>query len=270
MNGEAEALLRLSIFVGVFAAVAAAEVAWPRRKLAHGRMARWLTNVGLSAFNTVLLRLSFFLVPALTVIAASVVEGAGWGLLPALGVPSFAAAIIGFLVLDLAVYVQHVAVHFIPPLWRLHRVHHADPDFDVSTGIRFHPLEILLSQAWKIAIIIVVGVPAAAVLAFEIALNATSMFSHGNVRLPGALDVLLRRAIVTPEMHRIHHSTIEKETNSNFGFNLSLWDRVFGTYRAAAAQDQATMAIGLASYRDAGTTRFGWLLLFPFARGPAA
>jgi sterol desaturase/sphingolipid hydroxylase (fatty acid hydroxylase superfamily) len=270
MSAESEALLRLSIFVGVFAALAGAEAVWPRRVRAYGRVGRWITNVGLSVLNTLLLRLSFFLVPALTVIAAVVVEQHGYGLLPALGLPFWAGAIIGFLVLDLAVYAQHVAVHYIPPLWRLHRVHHADPDFDVSTGIRFHPLEILISQAWKIAVVVAVGAPAAAVLAFEIVLNATSMFSHANLRLPPTLDGLLRRAIVTPEMHRIHHSTIERETNSNFGFNLSIWDRLFGTYRAAAERDQATMPIGLASYRDAAPTRIWWLMLFPFARGPAA
>ena len=229
-----EALLRLSIFVGVFVALAGAEAVWPRRKLAYGRVQRWVTNVGLSALNTLLLRLSFFVVPALTVLAAVYVERAEWGLLPALQVPFWAAAVIGFLLLDLAVYAQHVAVHYIPPLWRLHRVHHADPDFDVSTGIRFHPLEILISQAWKIAVVVAVGAPAAAVLAFEIVLNATSMFSHANLCLPPTLDGALRVAVVTPEMHRIHHSTIERETNSNFGFNLSVWDRLFGTYRAAA------------------------------------
>lgn len=270
MSAEGEALLRLSIFVGVFAALAGAEAVWPRRRLAYGRAQRWVTNVGLSALNTLLLRLSFFATPALTVIAAAVVERQGFGLLPMLGLPFWAAAVIGFLVLDLAVYAQHVAVHYIPPLWRLHRVHHADPDFDVSTGIRFHPLEILISQGWKIAVVIAVGAPAAAVLAFEIVLNATSMFNHANLHLPPALDGVLRRAVVTPEMHRIHHSTIERETNSNFGFNLSVWDRLFGTYRAAAERDQATMPIGLASYRDSQPTRIGWLLLFPFARGPAA
>lgn len=270
MSAEGEALLRLSIFVGVFAALAGAEAVWPRRRLAYGRAQRWVTNVGLSALNTLLLRLSFFAIPALTVIAAAVVERQGFGLLPMLGLPFWAAAVIGFLVLDLAVYAQHVAVHYIPPLWRLHRVHHADPDFDVSTGIRFHPLEILISQGWKIAVVIAVGAPAAAVLAFEIVLNATSMFNHANLHLPPALDGVLRRAVVTPEMHRIHHSTIERETNSNFGFNLSVWDRLFGTYRAAAERDQATMPIGLASYRDSQPTRIGWLLLFPFARGPAA
>lgn len=270
MSAEGEALLRLSIFVGVFAALAGAEAVWPRRRLAYGRAQRWVTNVGLSALNTLLLRLSFFAVPALTVIAAVVVERQGFGLLPMLGLPFWAAAVIGFLVLDLAVYAQHVAVHYIPPLWRLHRVHHADPDFDVSTGVRFHPLEILISQGWKIAVVIAVGAPAAAVLAFEIVLNATSMFNHANLHLPPALDGVLRRAVVTPEMHRIHHSTIERETNSNFGFNLSVWDRLFGTYRAAAERDQATMPIGLASYRDAAPTRIWWLIRFPFARGPAA
>jgi sterol desaturase/sphingolipid hydroxylase (fatty acid hydroxylase superfamily) len=269
MSGSEEALLRFSIFVGVFFVLAAAETVWPRRALSFGRM-RWLANVGLSAFNTVLLRMSFVVVPALVVWAALCVEERGWGLLPALGVSGWAAAVLGFVVLDLAIYGQHVALHHVPVLWRLHRVHHADPDFDVSTGIRFHPVEILLSQVWKILVVLAVGVPAAAVLAFEIALNATSMFSHANLRLPRMLDSALRLAVVTPDMHRVHHSIVTAETNSNFGFNLSLWDRLFGTYRREPMSDQTTMPIGLSSYRDANATHFLWLLRFPFVRGPSA
>lgn len=269
MSVESEALLRLSIFLGLFAVLATVEVLWPRRALSFGR-ARWVANIGLSALNTALLRLSYFVLPALTVIAAASTQAQGWGLLPALGVPLWAAAVIGFLALDLAVYGQHLAFHFVPALWRLHRVHHADPDFDVSTGIRFHPFEILISQVWKIVVVVALGVPAAAVLVFEIALNATSMFSHSNVRLPTGADAVLRRILVTPDMHRVHHSTAMPETNSNFGFNLSIWDRVFGTYRAQPMHDHATMAIGLASYRGEAPTRLPWLLAFPFVRGPAA
>ncbi len=269
MGGSEEAVLRLTVFIGVFAVLAAAEVLWPRRALAFGR-SRWLANVGLSALNTGLLRLSFLLVPALGVLAAIYGEGKGWGLLPAAGISGPLAAVVGFLLLDLTIYVQHVAFHFVPALWRLHRVHHADPDIDVSTGIRFHPIEILISQVWKIVVVLVVGVPAAAVVVFEIALNATSMFSHANLRLPAAADAVLRWVIVTPDVHRIHHSTVMQETNSNFGFNLSLWDRLFGTYRRKPAGEQTTMPIGLQSYRGAEPTRFLWLLGFPFARGPAA
>lgn len=269
MGGESEALLRLSIFVGVFAVLAALEAAWPRRAVAAGRLRRWGTNVGLSALNTMLLRLSFFAVPALSVLAAAFGEARGWGLLPALGVPGVVAAVAGVLLLDLAVYAQHAAFHFVPALWRIHRVHHADGEVDVSTGVRFHPIEILISQAWKIAVVLALGVPALAVLVFEIALNATSMFSHSNLRLPASADSVLRHVIVTPDMHRVHHSTARAEANSNFGFNLSVWDRLFATYRAAPALGHEAMPLGLASYRGAEPQRFLWLLRFPFARGPA-
>ena len=269
MGAESEAFLRLSIFVGAFAVLAALEAVWPRRVPLAGRWWRWGTNVGLSALNTMLLRLSFFIVPALTVLAAVYGEARGWGVFPLLGVPQTIAAVAGFLILDLAVYAQHVAFHFVPPLWRIHRVHHADTEVDVSTGIRFHPIEILISQAWKIAIVLTLGVPAIAVLVFEIALNATSMFSHSNLRLPGWADSVMRRVIVTPDMHRVHHSTAHKETNSNFGFNLSIWDRLFATYRAAPALDHVTMPLGLASYRGDEPRRFLWLLQFPFVRGSA-
>ncbi len=269
MGGSEEAFFRLSIFVGVFAALALAEIVWPRRAPAYGRR-RWAGNLGLSVLNTALLRLSYFFLPALTVIAAVYVEGEGWGLLTAQGVSGVAAGMIGFAALDLAIYGQHVAFHLVPAFWRLHRVHHADPEIDVSTGLRFHTLEILLSQLWKIAVVLVVGVPAAAVLVFEIVLNATSMFSHSNLRLPPVLDAAMRLLIVTPDMHRVHHSTAATEMNANFGFNLSLWDRLFATYRSHPMVEHTTMPIGLPSYRDEQPIRFLWLLRFPFARGPAA
>jgi sterol desaturase/sphingolipid hydroxylase (fatty acid hydroxylase superfamily) len=267
---DGEALLRLSIFVGVLAVLAVAERLWPRRTLAFGRTRRWFTNLGLSVFNTAMLRVSFLLVPALSVLAAFYVEGRGVGVLPALGVSGWFAVFAAFLVLDLAIYAQHVAFHLVPPFWRLHRAHHADPDFDVTTAVRFHPLEILISQAWKIAVVLALGAPVIAVVAFEIALNATSMFSHANLRLPLAVDSAVRAIFVTPDMHRIHHSIHMAETNSNFGFNLSIWDRLFGTYRAEPADGHLDMAIGLQSYRNDDPTRFAWLLRFPFLKGPAA
>lgn len=269
MGVESEGLLRLSIFVSVFVVLAVAEALWPRRAIA-GRARRWSTNIALVAVNTAVMRVLFLIVPALTVLAAVYVEGQGWGALPALGVTGFAAVAIAFVALDLAIYAQHVAFHFVPAFWRLHRVHHADTEFDVTTGVRFHIGEILLSQAWKMAVVLALGAPAPAVLAFEIALNATSMFSHSNLHLGRAVDRWLRLATVTPEMHRVHHSIVIDETNSNFGFNLSLWDRVFGTYRAAAAGDPAAMPIGLGSYRGAEPSRFLWLIAFPFASGPRA
>jgi sterol desaturase/sphingolipid hydroxylase (fatty acid hydroxylase superfamily) len=269
MGAESEALLRLSFFVGGFGVLAALEAVSPRRALSVARVRRWGTNVGLSALNTMLLRLSFLVVPALSVLAAAYGETRGWGAFPALGVPGVVAAIAGFLVLDLAVYAQHAVFHFVPPLWRIHRVHHADTELDVSTGIRFHPVEILISQAWKIAVVLALGLPAVAVLVFEIALNVTSMFSHSNLRLPLRVDSIVRRVVVTPDMHRVHHSTAMDEANSNFGFNLSVWDRIFATYRAAPALDHVTMPLGLASYRGDEPKRFLWLLQFPFSRGPA-
>lgn len=269
MGGPSEALLRLSIFIGVFVVLAIAEALWPRRTQVLGRV-RWIANLGLSVFNTAMLRLTYFAVPALTILAALYVEGKDIGLLPMMGVSHTVAAVIGFLALDLAIYGQHVVLHHVPALWRLHRVHHADPEFDVSTGIRFHPLEILLSQVWKIVVVVALGIPAVAVLAFEIVLNATSMFSHTNVRVPPWIDAALRFVVVTPDMHRVHHSTQTAEMNSNFGFNLSLWDRVFGTYREKPINEQATMPIGLPSYTGAEPTQFVWLLRFPFVRGAVA
>ena len=266
---ENEGLLRFLIFVSVFLVLAVAEALWPRRPVAS-RARRWSTNIGLVVVNTVVLRLLFLIVPALTVLAAVYVEGRGWGILPALGVSGIAAVAIALVVLDLAIYAQHVAFHFVPAFWRLHRVHHADTEFDVTTGVRFHIGEIFLSQAWKILVVLTVGAPAIAVLVFEIALNATSMFSHSNLHIASGVDRWLRLATVTPEMHRVHHSVVMDETNSNFGFNLSLWDRVFGTYRAASAGDQAVMPIGLESYRGSEPSHFVWLLRLPFARGPRA
>jgi len=267
---DGEALLRLSIFAGVLVVLAVAEGLWPRRGLTFGRTRRWLTNLGLSVLNTAMLRISFFVVPALSVFAALYAEDRGWGLLPALGAAGWPAAVAAFLALDLAIYAQHVVFHFIPPLWRLHRVHHADPDIDVTTAVRFHPLEILISQAWKIAVVVALGAPVVAVIAFEIALNATAMFSHANLHLPRVLDAGLRSLVVTPDMHRVHHSVIVVETNSNFGFNLSIWDRIFGTYRAQPRDGHEGMTIGLESYRNEASTRFDWLLRFPFLKGPVA
>jgi len=226
--------LRLVVFVGVFALLAVAESVWPRRMAGADRGRRWLANLGLIAVNTVVVRLVYFAAPTLAIAAAYAAQTWQWGLLPLFKAPDFAALIIGFAVLDLAVYGQHVAMHHVPVLWRLHRVHHADAAFDVTTGLRFHPLEILVSHAWKIGIIVLIGVPVAAALAFEIILNASSMFSHANLKLPRGVDRWLRLAVVTPDMHRVHHSVERDEHDTNFGFNLSLWDRLFATYRPDA------------------------------------
>jgi len=269
MSGESEALLRLMIFLSVFALLLAAERVWPRRPAAV-RARRWTTNLSLVALNTALLRSTFFVVPALPVLAALFVEGQSWGFLPALGITGLWAGLIAFVALDLALYAQHTAFHFVGPLWRIHRVHHADIDFDATTGVRFHPLEILLSQAWKIAVVLALGAPAPAVLVFEIMLNATSMFAHSNIRLPAGFDRVVRFLTVTPDMHRVHHSIVPRETDSNFGFNLSLWDRLFRTYRQVPDGDHATMPIGLASYRGSDAAELRWALWFPFAKGARA
>lgn len=269
MTGESEALLRLSVFVGLFAILAASEAAWPRRANVQ-RGTRWFSNLGLVALNTFLLRLTTFLVPALPVLAALYGEGRGWGLLPALGISGVASGVIAFVALDLALYAQHVAFHHIPPLWRFHRVHHADTEFDATTGLRFHTGEILISQVWKVAVVLALGAPALSVLIFEIVLNAGSMFSHANIRLPPGLDRPARLVVVTPDMHRVHHSTLMHETNSNFGFNFAFWDRAFGTYRPRPEREHETMPIGLASYRGPEAVRLDWMLRFPFLKGAAA
>lgn len=266
MSPDSEALLRLAAFAGVFGVLAAAELAWPfRRDVA--RFPRWISNLGLSVLNTLAVRALTLVLPFLPIAIATQVEGEGLFALAGLG--GMGAALAGFLLLDLAVYMQHVVFHQVPWFWRLHRVHHADTQFDVTTAIRFHPLEIIVSLAWKAAVIIVFGIPAMAVLAFEIVLNASAMFSHANFSLPARVDRLLRSVVVTPDMHRVHHSTIPREINSNFGFNLSAWDRLFGTFMVAPSGDAREMPFGLPSYRQADTARLAWLLVFPFRQGRA-
>ena len=269
MPAESEGLLRFSIFLGLFAVLATSEAIWPRRAGAP-RGSRWVANLSLVALNTLLLRLTSLVVPALPALAALYGGGRGWGLLPALGQSGVLAGVIAFVALDLALYLQHVALHFAPPLWRFHRVHHADTEFDATTGLRFHTIEILLSQVWKITVVLALGAPAVAVVVFEIVLNATSMFSHANVRLPDAVDRVVRLVIVTPDMHRVHHSTLTPEMNSNFGFNFAFWDRLFETYRPAPEGEHATMPIGLASYRGPEPRRLDWMLMFPFLKGASA
>jgi sterol desaturase/sphingolipid hydroxylase (fatty acid hydroxylase superfamily) len=205
-------------------------------------------------------------VPVAAVAAAEWARIAGWGAFNLLGWPLWLEILIAIVVLDLAIYGQHVLFHKVPVLWRLHQVHHADVDFDVSTALRFHPVEIALSMLIKIAVVLALGAPAIAVVLFEIILNGCAMFNHANVKLPGWLDAILRRILVTPDMHRVHHSVIRRETDSNFGFNLSIWDRIFGTYRAQPEAGHAGMTIGLSEYQSEDPTRFSWSLLLPFRR----
>ncbi len=238
-----EPTIRLVAFGGVFALMAGWEIAAPRRARLHTRIKRWTANLGLVVLNTVLLRLLF---PLAAVGFAAYAAEHGWGLLNNIDLPGWLAVVLAVVAMDLAIWLQHVMFHAVPALWRLHQVHHADPDYDLTTGARFHPIEIILSMLIKLSVIAVLGAPAAAVLVFEVLLNATAMFNHGNVRLPAGVDAPLRWLLVTPDMHRVHHSTDHAEANSNFGFNLSLWDRLFGTYRAAAHLPQESMQIGVA------------------------
>jgi sterol desaturase/sphingolipid hydroxylase (fatty acid hydroxylase superfamily) len=257
-----ETTIRLAAFAGVFLVMAVWEVLTPRRRLTQSRASRWASNLGLVVLNTLLLRLLF---PAAAVGVAALCNARQWGLFNQIDVPVWLAVVASVVVLDGVIYLQHVMFHAVPALWRLHRVHHTDLDFDVTTGTRFHPVEIILSMLIKFAAIVLLGPPLLAVVIFEVLLNATSMFNHGNVWLPLWLDRYLRLLIVTPDMHRVHHSHLEHETNSNFGFNLSLWDRMLGTYRDQPEDGHTGMLIGIDTWRDpAHCVHFAGLLLQPF------
>jgi sterol desaturase/sphingolipid hydroxylase (fatty acid hydroxylase superfamily) len=261
-----EPVVRLAAFASVLIGMAAWELLSPRREFPVGRLRRWPNNFAIVVLDTLLVRLAF---PLTAVGLALLAETRGWGLFNVLPVPGWLAIPFAVILLDLAIYLQHVVFHAVPLLWRLHRVHHADLGFDMTTGVRFHPFEIALSLAIKLAVVLALGAPAAAVLLFEILLNATSLFNHGNVRLPGALDRVLRWIVVTPDMHRVHHSARGEETNSNFGFNLPWWDRAFRTYRAQPRDGHDGMTIGLAEFRDPGELRLDRMLLQPFRSSQA-
>jgi sterol desaturase/sphingolipid hydroxylase (fatty acid hydroxylase superfamily) len=256
-----EPAVRLAAFGGVLGAMMLWEALAPRRGQAVGRLRRWPGNLGIVALDTLLVRLLF---PAAAIGAALAAEAGGWGLFPALAAPAWLAVPAAVILLDLAIYLQHVLFHAVPVLWRLHRMHHADLEFDTTTGLRFHPIEILLSLGIKLGVIAALGTPAVAVLVFEVLLNATSMFNHGNVRLPAGIDRALRWLVVTPDMHRVHHSLVPRETNSNFGFNLPWWDRLFGTYRAQPEAGHDGMTIGIGQFRDPAELRLDRMLLQPF------
>jgi sterol desaturase/sphingolipid hydroxylase (fatty acid hydroxylase superfamily) len=242
-----EPAIRLASFLGMFGLMALWELLAPRRALTVSKALRWASNLGIVALNTLLLRLLF---PAAAAGVAAVAATRGWGVLNIYPVPPPLSLVVAVVALDFVIWVQHVLVHAVPVLWRLHRVHHADLDYDLTTGARFHPLEILLSMLIKFAAILVVGPPVVAVVIFEVVLNASSMLNHGNVRLPAALDRWLRWVLVTPDMHRVHHSVEDDETNSNFGFNLSLWDRLLGTYRDQPRAGHTGMTIGIRDHRS--------------------
>jgi sterol desaturase/sphingolipid hydroxylase (fatty acid hydroxylase superfamily) len=266
MSLSIDLVVRIAAAASIFAVMALWEILAPRRPRSVDRRARWPSNLGILVIDAVAVRI---FIPTAAVGAALVAAGNGWGLFHAIGLRLSLASLLGFLALDLAIYAQHVAFHKAPLLWRLHRMHHADPDFDVTTGVRFHPFEIVISMLVKIAVVIALGIPPVAVIAFEIVLNATSMFNHGNVAMPSWLDRALRAIVVTPDMHRVHHSVDPRETDSNFGFNLSWWDRLFGTYRAAPQAGHAGMTIGLPTFRDRAELRLDRLLTQPF-RGDVA
>jgi sterol desaturase/sphingolipid hydroxylase (fatty acid hydroxylase superfamily) len=256
-----EPLVRLGFFFGILILMVVWEVLAPRRRLQTSKPARWFSNLGMVFIDTLVLRL----LPSYSAIHISLLaENGGWGLLNNVSLVYWLKVIIGIIVLDLAIYLQHAMFHGIPLLWRLHMMHHSDLDFDVTTGVRFHPIEILLSMGIKMVVVLLVGISSLGVLIFEVLLNATSLFNHGNVRLGASIDRVLRLFVVTPEMHRVHHSVIIRETNSNFGFNLPWWDRLFGTYKAQPAAGHLEMTIGLSQFRDPKRLNLLGLLLLPF------
>ncbi len=262
-----EPVIRLGFFAGIFGLMAIWEILAARRELTTGKARRWVGNLSLVLVDTLIVRLLF---PTAAVGTALIVADLGWGVLNVVSVPYWAALLISVAALDLSIYLQHVMFHALPALWRLHMVHHADLDLDVTSGSRFHPIEILISMLYKLAVISVLGPPVLGVLIFEVVLNALAMFIHAIVRMPLVLDRVLRWIIVTPDMHRVHHSVDSREHNRNFGFNLSLWDRVLGTYRDQPAKGHQGMIIGLNKFREITWQTIPRLLVMPFKQPPGS
>ena len=260
-----EPAIRLGFFIGVLILMGSWEWIAPRRPYLTSKKSRWFANLGIVLIDSLALRL---ILPVTAVYIASSNEASGGGFLNQSGLPHWLTIVIGVMLLDFIIYLQHAMFHAFPIFWRIHMMHHTDLDFDTTTGVRFHPLEVLLSMGIKIGAVSVLGIPALAVVLFEILLNATSLFNHGNVNLPQPIDRVLRFFVVTPEMHRVHHSVIIRETNSNFGFNLPWWDRLFGTYRSAPAAGHEGMTIGLSHFRDPGELTLPRLLVLPFTGSP--
>jgi len=257
-----EPAIRLGFFVGIFVLMAIWELATPRRALRVSKMLRWSNNIGLVFINTIVLRLLF---PAGAIGITVFAVNNGWGVLNYYSLPPVIAVLLSVVAMDFVIYLQHVLVHAIPVLWRLHRVHHADLDYDLTTGSRFHSLEIILSMLIKFATIIVLGPPVLAVVIFEVVLNGMAMFNHANIKLPLSLDRVLRLLLVTPDMHRVHHSIEDNEANSNYGFNLAIWDRLFGTYIAQPRGGHEGMTIGIHKFRDPEqVNKLPGMLLLPF------
>ena len=263
--GQNDGIYRLAVFAGVFLILAAIELVSPKRKLSVSKSRRWLTNLGIAGVDTLVLRvMAAVAVPIAAVAAALYAKEHRLGLLNQVDWPYWLKVAIALLVLDLAIWIQHLASHKVPLFWRLHQVHHADRDIDVTTAVRFHPIEIALSMVWKIAVVVPLGASPFAVFLFEVILNASAMFNHANIALLPWLDRALRLLIVTPDMHRVHHSALREEHDRNYGFNLSLWDRLFGTYRAEPGAGQQGMTIGLPPYQTEAPTRLCWSLWLPF------
>ena len=269
--GLSEPVIRLLAFSTIFIALAAIELLAPRLERDEMRGAlktrRWMTNLAMVVLSSVALRIVF---PLAAVGTALWAQANGYGLFPLIGLPLLAAGILSFVLLDFAVWLEHVVSHKWQWLWRIHRMHHADTGFDLTTALRFHPLEIVLSMFWKAAVIIALGAPPVAVLVFEIVLNGAAMFNHANIKLPKAVDAALRLMVVTPDMHRIHHSTDPRETDSNYGFNLAVWDRLFSTYTETPRRGDTGIEIGLSEWRDGRTASLGWTLALPFRFPPKA
>ncbi|KQS91219.1 fatty acid hydroxylase [Rhizobium sp. Leaf391] len=263
--GISEPVWRLFCFATIFLALALLELLHPRLERPELMRAlkarRWFTNLSILVLSSLMLRIVF---PAAATGVALWGEIHGYGLLPIVGLPPLIAGALAFVILDFTVWLEHLLSHKVPVLWRIHRVHHSDTGLDLTTALRFHPLEILLSMLWKSAVILLIGAPAVSVLIFEIVLNGAAMFNHANIKLPARLDHMLRRLVVTPDMHSVHHSSQPDETDSNYGFNLSLWDRLFATYRAQSRQAPEDMRIGLDSYRNPLPQRLVWSLPLPF------
>ena len=253
--------IRLGAFLGIFLIVAVWELIAPRRALTVSKVVRWYSNLGVTIINAFLLRWFF---PILAVGMANLAQKQHWGLLNHIDIPFWLIVVFSVILLDLFIYLQHVMFHVVPIFWRLHRMHHTDLNIDVTTGMRFHPIEIILSMVVKLLVVISLGIPPVAVIFFEVLLNVMAMFNHGNIYIPDKTDRTLRWLIVTPDMHRIHHSVDPKETNSNYGFNLSVWDRLFGTYRKQPKKGQIDMDIGIEIFRDAKFLNLYWLLIQPF------
>ncbi|UCE71070.1 MAG: sterol desaturase family protein [Nitrospiraceae bacterium] len=256
-----EESIRLGFFFSVLIIIAIWELLSPRRKLATSKPVRWASNLGIVFIDTALVKLIF---PVMAINVAFVAQENSWGLLNNIALPYWVEVAMGVLILDCIIYLQHLMFHAVPLLWRLHMMHHADLDYDVTTGLRFHPIEIIISMVIKMASVAALGASPVTVVLFEIVLNATAMFNHGNIKLPLGLDAVLRLLVVTPDMHRVHHSVTIRETNSNFGFNFPWWDRLFGTYRAQPAAGHEGMTIGLAQFRDAGKNNLFGMLVLPF------